>query len=291
MVKSMTGYGRASSIIGSKKVTIEIKSLNSKGLDLNVRIPSLYRPKEMAIRTTMANELVRGKCEISLSYEILEGQQSQVLNTALLESYLKDLKAFSTASNLSADTDYLSILMKMPEALKTNKEEILEEEWEQTFKLLADATAKYQEFRIEEGNSLFNDLEGRIKSIENLLTAVPQYENERIDIVKARIQKNLQDIIDVKKIDQNRFEQELIYYLEKYDISEEKVRLKAHLEHFIKTMNEGEVLGKKLGFISQEIGREINTLGSKANHVEMQKIVVDMKEELERIKEQVLNVL
>ncbi len=291
MVKSMTGYGRASSIIGNKKVTIEIKSLNSKGLDLNVRIPSLYRPKEMEIRTTMANKLVRGKCEISLNYEILEGQQNQVLNTPLLASYLQDLRAFSEDAGIANNTDYLSVLMKMPEVLKTNKEELSEEEWNATSVLLSEADAAYQLFRIEEGNSLTEDLTGRIDAIDKLLMQVPKYENERIEIVKARIQKNLQDIIDVKKIDQNRFEQELIYYLEKYDISEEKVRLKAHLEHFIKTMNEGEVLGKKLGFISQEIGREVNTLGSKANHVEMQKIVVDMKEELERIKEQVLNVL
>jgi uncharacterized protein (TIGR00255 family) len=293
MLKSMTGFGRAEATVGNKKITIEIKSLNSKGIDLNIKIPSLFRAHEMPIRTILSQEVSRGKCDFYLSYNIIGGEQNHILNQELLDKYYKDLKSFSANSNIDNQdkTDYLSLLMRMPDALISNKEELMDEEWAETENILQEAMKAFQDFRDEEGKSLHQDLLERINSIDSLLSEVFQYEEERIITVRERIQKNLQDISEPKTIDQSRYEQELIYYMEKYDVSEEKVRLKAHLEHFIQTMNEDGEKGKKLGFIGQEIGREINTLGSKANHFEMQKIVVLMKDELERIKEQVLNVL
>lgn len=289
----MTGFGRAEATVGNKKITIEVKSLNSKGIDLNIKIPSLFRAQEMPIRSLLSQEVSRGKCDFYLSYNMIGAEQNHILNQDLLDKYYQDLKAFSDAKGIANTdkTDFLSILMKMPDALVSSKEELSKEDWTATEQIIKDAIQAYQDFRIEEGKSLFNDLTERIASIDALLLQVLQYEDERIQTVKDRIQKNLLDISEPKNIDQNRFEQELIYYLEKYDVSEEKVRLKAHLEHFIQTMKDEGDKGKKLGFIGQEIGREINTLGSKANHAEMQKLVVLMKDELERIKEQVLNVL
>lgn len=290
MLKSMTGFGRAESTIGNKKVSVEVKSLNSKGLDLNLRLPSYYRTKEMELRSFLSNEVTRGKCDIYFSYEVLGGEQNHSLNVDLLSKYLAEIQAFENANQLPV-SDYMSNLLRMPDALVSNKEELTDTEWNDTFQLVKEAVESFHQFRIEEGKSLDQDLKERIEAIRTLLGEVPQYEDERIQTVKERINKNLNDLIENKNIDQNRFEQEIIYYLEKFDVSEEKVRLNAHLDHFIKTMNEGPENGKKLGFIGQEIGREINTLGSKANHAEMQKIVVKMKDELERIKEQVLNVL
>lgn len=293
MLKSMTGFGRAETTIGNKKVTIEIKSLNSKGLDLNLKLPSFYRSKEVMVRTMLSIGISRGKCDFYINYEVLEGGNKNILNHDLLKSYYQDLKAFASDNNLPniEQIDYLSIMMKMPDVMVSHSEDITDAEWKSTEELIHKAIEAFQNFRNEEGKSLYDDLLQRIESIASLLGQISQYENERIETVKERIQKNLQDISEPKNIDQNRFEQELIYYLEKYDVSEEKVRLKAHLDHFIQSMNDDSDKGKKLGFISQEIGREVNTLGSKANHFEMQKIVVEMKDELERIKEQVLNVL
>lgn len=290
MLKSMTGFGRAESTIGNKKVSIEVKSLNSKGLDLNLRLPSYYRAKEMELRSFLSNEITRGKCDVYFNYEVLGGEQNHSLNVDLLAKYLTEIKAFESANGISPG-DTTATLLRMPDALISNKEELSDSEWHETFTLVKEAVEAFHQFRVEEGKSLQVDLEERIESIRNLLGEVPQFEDERISTIRERINKNLTDLIEQKNIDQNRFEQEIIYYLEKFDVSEEKVRLSAHLDHFIKTMNEGPENGKKLGFIGQEIGREINTLGSKANHAEMQKIVVKMKDELERIKEQVLNVL
>jgi uncharacterized protein (TIGR00255 family) len=290
MLKSMTGFGRAESTIGNKKISIEVKSLNSKGLDLNLRLPSYYRSKEMVLRSHLSNEVTRGKCDVYFSYEILGGEQNHSLNADLLAKYLSEIKNFENAHQL-APGDYMSTLLRMPDAMVNTKEELSDEEWNATFDLVKKAIESFHQFRIEEGKSLYQDLNERIEAIRTLLGEVPQYEDERIITIRERINKNLNDLIENKNIDQNRYEQEIIYYLEKFDVSEEKVRLAAHLDHFVKTMNEGPENGKKLGFIGQEIGREINTLGSKANHAEMQKIVVRMKDELERIKEQVLNVL
>ncbi len=290
MLKSMTGFGRAESTVGNKKVSVEVKSLNSKGLDLNLRLPSYYRAKEMELRSFLSGEVTRGKCDVYFSYEVLGGEQNHSINGDLLKKYLEEIRSFEQDNELEPG-DYMSTLLRMPDALVSTKEELSDEEWGATFGLVKEAVDAFQQFRLEEGKSLYQDLNDRVESIRSLLNEVPQFEGERIETIKERINKNLSDLIEQKGIDQNRFEQEIIYYLEKFDVSEEKVRLAAHLDHFIKTMNEGPENGKKLGFIGQEIGREINTLGSKANHAEMQKIVVKMKDELERIKEQVLNVL
>lgn len=290
MLKSMTGFGRSEATINNKKVSVEIKSLNSKGIDLNLRLPSYYRSKEMELRSLLSNDISRGKCDVFLSYEVLGGEQNHTLNVDLLSKYLNEIKGFEDKHAISS-SDYMGTLLRMPDALISNKEELTEDEWKFTLSIFQASLKSFHSFRIEEGKSLEADLLDRITSIRNLLGEVSQYEDERIQIVRERINKNLNDMVEQKSIDLNRFEQEIIYYLEKYDVSEEKVRLEAHLNHFIKTMEEDGENGKKLGFIGQEIGREINTLGSKANHAEMQKIVVLMKDELERIKEQILNVL
>jgi len=289
----MTGYGKAEAVIGTKKVTVEVRSLNSKFLDCNLRMPGIYREKEMEIRSMLASRTSRGKIDLTISYDILEGEQNFTLNTALVKNYYGQVSGLLEELDLPNKDriDFLANLMRMPDVMKQDKQSLSKEEWSALSELISNAIDQFNAFRETEGESLANDLKGRISSIENLLAEVPKYEEERIETVKTRIKKNLSDILEDEKIDNNRFEQELIYYLEKYDVSEEKVRLQSHCEHFTKTMAEKESQGKKLGFIGQEIGREINTLGSKANHSEMQKIVVQMKDELEKIKEQVLNAL
>ena len=293
MIRSMTGYGKAEAVIGTKKVTVEVRSLNSKFLDCNLRMPGIYREKEMEIRSMLASRTSRGKIDLTISYDILEGEQNFTLNTALVKNYYGQVSGLLEELDLPNKDriDFLANLMRMPDVMKQDKQSLSKEEWSALSELISNAIDQFNAFRETEGESLANDLKGRISSIENLLAEVPKYEEERIETVKTRIKKNLSDILEDEKIDNNRFEQELIYYLEKYDVSEEKVRLQSHCEHFTKTMAEKESQGKKLGFIGQEIGREINTLGSKANHSEMQKIVVQMKDELEKIKEQVLNAL
>ncbi len=294
MIYSMTGFGKAESNIGTKKVTVEIKSVNSKTFDCNLRTPSFFREKEMEVRTLLSKELVRGKIEMSVNYTSLEVEQKHFINKELVKRYYQDLMSITDESELSNKDkiDFLSIVMKMPEVMHSEKESLSKANAEEYTKLVAEAVVQFNEFRREEGISLQNDIFSNIKTITDLLSKVEPFEQERIETVKERIQKNLASLVEKPNIDENRFHQELIYYIEKLDISEEKVRLKAHCEHFIKTAEGKEMgTGKKLGFILQEIGREINTLGSKANHAEMQKIVVLMKDALEKIKEQILNVL
>ncbi|MCT4582213.1 MAG: YicC family protein [Flavobacteriales bacterium] len=290
----MTGYGKAESNIGTKKVTVEIKSVNSKTFDCNLRTPSFFREKEMEIRSLLAKELIRGKIEVNVNYTTLETEQKHFVNKGLVQRYYQDLLEVVNEAELSNKDkiDFLSIVMKMPEVMRSEKEALSKENAQSYIELVSSAIEQFLAFRKEEGVSLQNDIFSNIHKITELLTKVEPYEQERIEIVKERIKKNLEALVDKPNIDENRYHQELIYYIEKLDISEEKVRLKAHCEHFLKTAN-GEELGKgkKLGFITQEIGREINTLGSKANHAEMQKIVVLMKDALEKIKEQILNVL
>ena len=290
MIKSMTGYGKAEGVVGSKKISVEVRSLNGKFLDCSLRVPGLYRQKEMLIRGMAAKKVVRGKVDISISYESLEGEQNFFVNKALVKNYYKDLSDVSKELNIE-EQNVLGVLMKMPEVMRSEKQTLSKEEWNGIEALLNAAFSNFNEFRTSEGNVLKNEVEGRVVEIMSLLNQVAPFENERIETVKTRIKKNIDEIVSKEGFDQNRFEQELIFYMERYDITEEKVRLKAHCEHFIETMNNEDAQGKKLGFISQEIGREINTLGSKANHAEMQKIVVQMKDELEKIKEQTLNVL
>ena len=286
----MTGYGKAEGVVENKKISVEVRSLNGKFLDCSLRVPGLYRQKEMLVRSKAAKEVVRGKVDISISYESLEGEQNFFINKGLLKNYYQGLSEVSKELNISEE-NVLGTLMKMPEVMRSEKQKLSEGEWSGIEELIDEALVSFNSFRLAEGGVLQKEVEARINEITSLLVQVEPFESERIEAIKTRIRKNIDEIVSKDGFDQNRFEQELIFYMERYDITEEKVRLKAHCEHFITTMNEEQAQGKKLGFISQEIGREINTLGSKANHAEMQKIVVQMKDELEKIKEQSLNIM
>jgi len=287
----MTGFGKAITEIPGKKVTVEIRSLNSKGLDLNLRIPYIYKEKELELRTEISRQLERGKVDLTVYTESTEESLPVSINTKLAKTYYKELKSLSDELNESGK-DLLSIIVKMPDVMKAEREtvELDEAEWKQVKATVNKAIEAFQGFRSDEGKTLLKEFESRIGIISSLLLEVVTLDGLRIQNIKERIKTNLAEAIDKEKIDQNRFEQELIYYIEKLDITEEKLRLKTHLDYFTKTMQEPES-GRKLGFISQEIGREINTIGSKANDAGIQKLVVQMKDELEKIKEQLLNVL
>jgi len=288
MVLSMTGYGKATSTFEGKKIVVEIRSLNSKSLDLNLRLTSSYRDKELEIRSLIGEYLDRGKVEASITIENTTETKNFTINKNVVATYYNDLK--NIASELGeSSADLLPIVMRLPEIFSNEKETVSPEEITLVFDLIKEACTNLVAFRKQEGDQLRADFEGNINRITELLAQVPVYENERIDIVRERMRAGLEKLT-TQKIDENRFEQELIFYIEKMDISEEKMRLGNHLDYFTETMNLP-LCGKKLGFITQEIGREINTLGSKSYHVEMQKIVVEMKDHLEKIKEQVLNTL
>jgi len=287
----MTGYGKAECHLADKKLTIEIKSLNSKQLDTNTRLPSLYKEKDLDIRKLLASELERGKVECSFYYELSGDAVSGTINEAVVKSYYEQLYRISGELGLQASLELLSTVMRMPDTIRTEKPELEEKEWSLVEKALKQALSQLNNFRIQEGLSMDTDLRQRVEAIREKLEKVEAYEKERIEQVRERIGKHLEDYNLKEAVDENRFEQELIYYMEKLDISEEKVRLANHCRYFLETLDDQGQAGKKLGFISQEMGREINTLGSKANHKELQKLVVEMKDELERIKEQILNVL
>lgn len=292
MLQSMTGFGKAIKDIENKKITVEIRTLNSKQADVSAKIPALYREKEMELRNLLIQNLKRGKIELNLWIEENDSTSSVVLNKPVISDYYQQLQ--ETAAFLSRSIEkenILEIIMRMPEVLKTELKELDENEWAQILKTVDEALIELIKFRNQEGKVLQNDFKNRIEVIEGLLINIEPFEKERIDKVKERIKQHFQENLKDIEPDKNRFEQELIYYLEKFDITEEKVRLNNHCSYFIQTLNEHESQGKKLGFITQEIGREINTIGSKANHSAIQKIVVQMKDELEKIKEQVLNVL
>ena len=285
MIQSMTGYGKEVVQLPSKTITIEIKSLNSKGLDLNTRVPSAYREKELEIRDLLAKSLQRGKVDFSLYIEVTGEEVTTQLNEGVVKQYIKQL-----ASVVNGDpVELLKMAVRMPDALKTEREEIDEKEYKAILNGIDKALDAINKYRTDEGLVLENDFLERSKTISKLLEEVIALDPERIDGVKERLRKAVADLKE--KVDENRFEQELIYYLEKYDITEEKVRLKNHLEYFEESLKSHDSNGKKLGFITQEIGREINTIGSKANYAPMQQVVVRMKDELEKIKEQALNVL
>lgn len=287
----MTGFGKATGEVNLKKINVEVKSLNSKQADISVRMPSFYKEKELPLRSLINQNLQRGKIEFNLYVELLEGQSSHNLNTDLFKKYYAELNTISEELGEKNNTDLISIVSRMPEIMKSEKMDLDEDEWTVIEKIIASALDNINEFRTAEGKTLEDELALRISNIEALLIQVDQYEQIRIEAVKDRILNHLHETVGKDKVNNDRFEQELIYYLEKYDISEEKTRLTAHLNYFKETMNSNDSEGKKLGFITQEIGREVNTLGSKANHAEMQKIVVEMKDELEKVKEQVLNIL
>tara|TARA_B100000683_G_C12456880_1_gene542428 strand:- start:537 stop:1406 length:870 start_codon:yes stop_codon:yes gene_type:complete len=289
MIKSMTGFGKAELELPNKKVTIEIKSLNSKQIDLNVRMPSLYRAKELELRALLSNKIERGKVDFGMFIESTGEELKHTFNKELAVNYYEEIKRIAEA--IDQEGNYLSLVLKMPDVMKAEREDLNEDEWKEISKTVEAALVNLNEFRLEEGKSLDEEFKLRIANILNLLDQVEPHEKARIEAVKERIQKNLSEFREDHKVDQNRFEQEMIYYIEKFDITEEKVRLKKHCSYFLETMDVDGPIGKKLGFITQEIGREINTLGSKANEVNLQKIVIQMKDELEKIKEQLLNIL
>ncbi len=283
----MTGYGKAILQLPSKKISFEVKSLNSKQTDINIRIPSFYKEKEAEIRQAAARVLERGKIEIGLYSEITGVEKAPVINKDLIKEYLGQLKALSAEAEVSGNL--LDIVMKMPDSMKPAETEIDENEWLEIKKVIDQGLVNLMNFRHIEGEKLKDDFLQRTAIIREKMNATTQFEEERVARIKERLSKGLSEINE--RPDENRYEQELIYYLEKLDITEEKVRLKSHLDYFEELLEEGGAVGKKLGFISQEIGREVNTMGSKANHAGMQKLVVEMKDELEKIKEQVLNIL
>ena len=288
MIQSMTGYGKSKVEIAGKTFTIEIKSLNSKNLDANVRIPSELRELELPIRNKLSQNLGRGKVDLSIQVEKHESESTAHINTKVVESYLKQLQTFPSSTN----GDYnrlLQIAMTLPNALSSEKSELEKEDADAVFQVLDLALEQINTFRTDEGKALKEDFELRIHNLTSLLSEVKDIDPERIEHVKQRLRKGIEELKE--KVDENRFEQELIYYIEKYDITEEKTRLDNHLSYFIKALNSSDSNGKKLNFICQEIGREINTIGSKSNFAPMQKAVVQMKDELEKIKEQLLNVL
>ncbi len=285
MIQSMTGFGKHVVQLPTKKITVEIKSLNSKSIDLNARMPSAYREKELEIRKLIANSLQRGKVDFSLYVELTGDETSTQVNEAAVKQYMKQLKSIADGDDLRL----LEMALRFPDAMRTDKEDIDDEEYATILDVLDRALVEINKFRSEEGNVLEKDFLQRIKALQELLEKVVEMDPERQATVRERLEKAVEEI--KADVDANRFEQELIYYLEKYDITEEKVRLANHLDYFAKTLQSDDSNGKKLGFISQEIGREINTIGSKANYAPMQQLVVQMKDELEKIKEQMLNVL
>lgn len=282
----MTGFGKAILQLPTKKITVEIKSLNSKNLDLNVRISTAYREKEFALRNQLAQKIERGKVDFSIFSEITAEETSSKVNSPIIKGYIKQMQEILPEADT---TELMKMAVRMPDSLKTERDEIDDTEWTQIQKTINQAIEAFTDFRKIEGKVLQNDFEQRIKKIRYLMSQTIALDKERIDIVKTRLRDALNGL--KMSVDENRFEQELIYYLEKYDITEEKTRLENHLNYFIQTMRSETSSGRKLGFITQEIGREINTMGSKSNHSEMQKLVVQMKDELEKIKEQILNVL
>lgn len=291
MIKSMTGYGKAEFETGNKKITVELKSLNSKQIDMNTRLPVLYREKDLVIRKEISERLIRGKVDFSLYIEDHGGESSSAINEAVVVSYFNQLSTIQKNLGLPVTEQIMQAVMRLPDTVKTVFAELDEKEWEAIFAQILLVIRAVDQFRIQEGEALSRDISANITEIQQLLRQIDPYEEQRIANIKTRIQESLNEIAINGTVDKNRFEQELIYYLEKLDINEEKVRLTNHCEYFLETLGSPGDAGKKLGFIAQEIGREINTIGSKANESHMQRIVVQMKDALEKVKEQLLNVL
>jgi uncharacterized protein (TIGR00255 family) len=286
MIQSMTGFGKATLQLQNKKVTVEIKSLNSKGLDLNVRMPSVYREMELSLRNEIAQKLERGKIDFSIFIESTAEQTTNKVNVPIVKNYMDQLKEVFYDGN---DTELLKMAIRMPDAMKVDREEIDQNDWFEIQEVIQEGLSNILNFRQAEGLSLEKEFLLRIANIRQYMNDALALDPERVQAIKDRLQTAIAEL--KVNVDENRFEQELIYYLEKLDITEEKVRLTNHLDYFLETINGKEANGRKLGFITQEMGREINTMGSKSNHAQMQKLVVMMKDELEKIKEQVLNVL
>ena len=291
MIKSMTGYGKAIAETQQKKITIEIKSLNSKQLDLNTKMPWLYKEKEPEIRNLVSQFLDRGKIDLSVYFDILEDEGIPVINKSIVKNYYKQLKEIAGELNVNVDDQILPIIMRLPDSLKTEKPELPEDEWELVKKQIIVSINVLDLYRTEEGKSIETDLRKRISGILDSLSEVETFEPGRIQKVREKLISILKENNGTENLDKNRFEQELIFFLEKFDINEEKVRLKKHCEYFLETIDSPAPNGKILSFIAQEIGREVNTMGSKANDASIQKLVVMMKDELEKIKEQTNNIL
>jgi uncharacterized protein (TIGR00255 family) len=282
----MTGFGKATLQLPTKKITVEVKSLNSKGLDLNVRMPSLYREMELGLRNQIALQLERGKVDFSIFIESTAEQTSTKVNVPIVKAYMEQLRAVYAEAD---EVELMKMAIRMPDTMKTEREEIDENDWAQIETAIAEALQNILTFRKDEGQSLEKEFQLRIANIRQYMNEALALDHERVQTIKDRLHNAITEL--KVAVDENRFEQELIYYLEKLDITEEKVRLTNHLDYFLETIKGTEANGRKLGFITQEMGREINTMGSKSNHAQMQKLVVQMKDELEKIKEQVLNVL
>ncbi len=287
----MTGFGKAICELPDKKISIEIKSLNSKQLDVNMRLPNLYRQKDLVLRNELSSQIGRGKVDVGFYIDFHGSEKNAIINAPVIENYYNQIKPISDKLGLSDNADILKTIMPLPDTVKIEQNELDEEEWKLIFTSFKEALSNINEFRAQEGEVLKIDIVERIENIRSLMLQIEPYETERIEKVRTRILDQLNELKDKITIDQNRFEQEMIYYLEKLDVTEEKVRLTNHLDYFTETVEKEELVGKKLGFIAQEIGREINTMGSKANHAEIQKLVIQMKDELEKIKEQNLNIL
>lgn len=290
MIRSMTGYGSASGLVAGMKVTIEMRSLNSKFFELNLRCPSLFREYENALRIEFSKSVERGKLDIVINIENNEIARRSTINKEIFQAYFEELKSLSQELSID-ETRWVDTILKLPMVLNSDKSDVTEEHWKELQQLLSQSTEKFNVFRAEEGKVLESDLSERLKNILKLLDDIAPFEKERVGNIRNRIGKSIAELREVTNIDQNRFEQELIFYIEKLDISEEKIRLRAHCDYFAEAMKGNEANGKKLNFIAQEIGREINTLGAKANDANIQRRVVEMKDELEKLKEQLANVL
>ncbi len=286
----MTGYGTAKGTVGGQSVTVEIRSLNSKFLELNLRMPSQFRDKELELRAELGRRIERGKADLNISFDNGDANRKSTVNRDLFDSYFNELQEISKEYHLS-DVNMLDVILRMPQVLNNDKAETDDNHWKELQQIIHQAILHFDEFRKNEGGVLETDILNRLRAIESRIPEVEVYEPQRIEAIRARMQKGFNDIKDASGADMNRFEQELIYYIEKLDISEEKVRLRSHCDYFLQTINSPEANGKKLGFITQELGREINTMGSKANDARIQRLVVEMKDELEKLKEQLANVL
>lgn len=292
MIKSMTGFGKTTVETGNKKVIVEIKSLNSKQLDLNLRMPNVYKEKEMEIRNMVKDQLDRGKVDMFIYFDNSETDKDVAINKSIVMQYFNQMLDISAQLGVEPDRgELLQNVMRFPDTLQVKSEELEEEEWLHLRAGIEQALNEINKFRIQEGKALIKDINSRVELIQQLASQVPQFEKKRVEVIRQKLQEKISEWTDVKNIDQNRLEQEIIYYLEKLDITEEKVRLANHCKYFLETAEKEEAPGRKIGFIAQEIGREINTMGSKANDHDIQKLVVRMKDELEKIKEQSLNVL
>ena len=287
----MTGYGKAECELKDRKITVEIKSLNSKNLDVYAKVPGIYREKELEIRNNISKTLLRGKVEVVLYYELSDDNKGTTINQGVVKNYFNQLKEIARDLNIETTDQLLQMAIRLPDTLNVEREEINESDWVTISNTIKEAIKQVDEFRIQEGRYLQDDIEQRINKINELKEKITPYELNRTEKIRTKLNESISSLNTEQEIDKNRFEQELIYYLEKLDITEEKVRLTNHCNYFLEMLNDNESNGKKLGFIAQEIGREINTMGSKANDSEMQKFVVLMKDELEKIKEQMLNIL